>query len=86
MSVHILMNQYYRDRIASKMLDTSCEALRGEAARLDQQTLIVSCASVEEALEGKSPAEQITMIAAIGGMFGWEDVSLEKDVELKDLL
>jgi len=77
--VTVLMNQHYRDKIAENMLNTSCEQRREEAARLDQQNLIVSCAGIDKALEGKTPAEQIVIIAAIGGMFGWEDISPEKE-------
>jgi len=65
-------------RIASRMLESACEAQRKEAARLDREPMINPWEWLDTALEGKTPAEQIVIIAGVGGMFGWTNIELEK--------
>lgn len=64
-------SKHQSDKLAQSIINRNIDDRFREA--------IVADRGIDKALKGKTPAEQITLIAAIGAMFGWEDISLEKD-------
>jgi len=69
------------ERIAGKILQRDAEQRRQGAPVLDMAEAKNPYAWIDVALRGKTPAEQAMLITAIGAMFGWEDITLEKGHE-----
>jgi len=69
------------DRIAEKILQRDAKQRRQQAPVLDMAEAKNPYAWIDVAIEGKTPAEQAMIITAIGALFGWADVELEKGNE-----